>query len=162
MQRLQTIVATHNADPILRSLPHDLHPYIYSFIQDEVKIHYLMEKYNWHNILDQLRDYYNDFHLIISYFNHVTILTSTKADMLYEMGMYREKDKFRDANGNIIRIEWTWNDDNCNYDAIFTGFVETMNTQYRERRDIHGLYTYFRYLLSLLHRAHNNRIDHDE
>ena len=49
MQRLQTIIATNTAEPIIRSLPQDLHPYIYKFISDEVKLHYWMEKYDLEN-----------------------------------------------------------------------------------------------------------------
>ena len=64
MQRLQTILATDHAIPILKKLPHDLHPYIYRFIHDEVKVHYLMCKYDYEETLQHLREYYCEFNLI--------------------------------------------------------------------------------------------------
>ena len=150
MQRLQTIIATNTAEPIIRSLPLDLHPYIYKFISDEVKLHYWMEKYDLENIMHQICEDYGGLHLITSYYRHANEPIESEFDMLYSIGVYREKDKIRDTNGRIIRVEWYWNDDLCNYNEVFPKFAKTLKTQYTERRDMNGLYKYFGYLLSLL------------
>ena len=71
LQRLQTIVATTDAMPILKHLPHDLHPYVYQFIADEVKVHYWMNKYDWTDTLHYLGEYYDGFQLVSSYFHYI-------------------------------------------------------------------------------------------
>lgn len=155
MQRLQTITATSDADRILKALPRDLHPYIYSFIQDEVKVHYWMEKYNWKDTLYDLGTHYWEFCLVRDYFKHVKETSIAEATMLHSMNAYREKDKWRDASGRVVRIEWTWNDDNCDYDKIFKELTDMLDTQYEERRDMNGLYKYLSHLINMYNDMEN-------
>ena len=147
MQRLQTIVATSDADRILKALPLDLHPYIYRFIQDEVKVHYWMKKYNWDDTLYELGQYYDGFHLVRSYFKHVNETSISESAMLHNMNAYREKDKWRDTTGKVTHVEWSWNDDNCDYDKIIPELADMLYIQYEERRDMNGLYKHLSYLI---------------
>jgi hypothetical protein len=149
LQRLQTIVATNDAIPILKALPRDLHPYIYKFITDEVKVHYLMDKYDWTDTLHYLGEYYFGFHLVSSYFHYLTDTDVTKSGFLHEINAYREKDKWRDAHGRVIRVEWSWNDDNCDYPSVYDRIGDMIYELYETRRNINGLYKLLSHLITL-------------
>jgi hypothetical protein len=149
LQRLQTIVATNDAIPILKALPRDLHPYIYKFITDEVKVHYLMDKYDWTDTLHYLGEYYYGFQLVSSYFHYLTDTDVTKSGFLHEINAYREKDKWRDAHGRVIRVEWSWNDDNCDYPSVYDRIGDMIYELYETRRNINGLYKLLSHLITL-------------
>jgi len=149
MQRLQTITATSDANCILKGLPRDLHPYIYSFIEDEVKVHYWMAKYNWEDTLYELGEYYNEFHLIESYFKYVHNTPISKEEFFMKRNIYREKDKWRNTSGRITHVTWSWNDDNCDYVKLFQGLANTIYVQSESQDDIGGLYKYLSYLITL-------------
>jgi len=156
MQGLHTIIATDNAIPILKKLPHDLHPYIYRFIHDEVKVHYWMDKYDCEETLQHLREYYFEFNLIQSYFAHVVETSISEFAMLHRMNAHREKDKWRDNTGKVTRVEWSWNDDQCDYDVIIPELAEMLYTQYEDRRDMKGLFKYLSYLNLLCDNMHED------
>ena len=149
MQRLQTITATSSAPNIIKLLPYDLQPYIYSFIEDEVKVHYWMEKYDWEDTIYELGEYYNEFHLIESYYKYVLNSPISKEEFFKQSSIYREKNKWRDWSGRITHVTWSWNDDNCNYDKLFQGLANTLYAQYEIRDDMGGLYKYLSYLITL-------------
>ena len=149
LQRLQTIVATTDAIPILKALPRDLHPYIFRFIDDEVKVHYWMNKYDWTDTLHYLGEYYDGFQLVSSYFHYLTDTDVTKSGFLHEINAYREKDKWRDAHGRVIRVEWSWNDDNCDYPAVYDRIGDMIYELYETRRNINGLYKLLSHLITL-------------
>jgi hypothetical protein len=149
LQRLQTIVATNDAIPILKALPRDLHPYIYKFITDEVKVHYLMDKYDWTDTLHYLGEYYFGFHLVSSYFHYLTDTDVTKSGFLHEINAYREKDKWRDADGRVTHVEWSWNDDNCDYPSVYDRIGDMIYELYETRRNINGLYKLLSHLITL-------------
>lgn len=153
-QKLQTIL--FNESNNMNKLPHDLHPYIYQFVADEVKVHYWMEKYNWINHLHQLGEYYHGLFIVFAYFHHLTDCYSN--DFLPSINAYREKNKFRNADGQVTRIEWSWNDDNCDYPAIYERLGNMIYEQYQERRDMNGLYK----TLALLITLWNDTIDNDD
>ena len=150
LQRLQTIVATTDAMPILKHLPHDLHPYVYQFIADEVKVHYWMNKYDWTDTLHYLGEYYDGFQLVSSYFHYIIKDNhGAKIKFLHDINAYREKDKWRDAAGWVIRVKWTWNDDNCDYPAVYDRIGDIIYNLYHERRDMNRLYKLLSHLITL-------------
>jgi hypothetical protein len=149
LQRLQTILATDDALPILKALPIDLHPYIYKFVADDVKVHYWMEKYDWTDTLHYLGEYYFGFQIVSSYFHYLTDTDVTKSGFLHDINAYREKDKWRDASGAVIRVEWSWNDDMCDYPAVYDRIGGMVYKQYQERRDMNGLYKLLAHFISL-------------
>ena len=158
MQQLRTIIATSDAIPILKALPPDLHPCIYQYIYDEVKVHYWMKKYNWIGTLHTLCDYYGqNLSMIFAYFKHTNGGYMTESNFLREIGAYREKDKWRDANGRVIRIEWGWNDDNCDYESVYTYLCDMIYDQYKMRLDMSGLYKYLAYLIILWEKMEANQ-----
>ena len=160
MQQLRTIIATSDAIPILKALPTDLHPCIYQYIYDEVKVHYWMKKYDWIDTLHTLGDYYGkNLSMIFAYFKHTTCGYMTESKFLYEMGAYREKTKWRDVNGGVIRIEWGWNDDNCDYDLVYTHLCEMIYEQYKMQQDMKGLYKYLAHLIVLWEQMEANHTD---
>ena len=120
---LQTILATKDAIPVLKRLPQDLHPYVFKFIRDEVKVHYWMDKYDWNDILHVLGEYYYGLHIVFAYFHYIKDTDITPDKFLHNNNAYLEKDKYRDEQGRVIRVEWNWNDDNCDYDIIFNQIV---------------------------------------
>jgi hypothetical protein len=133
----------------LKALPRDLHPYIYKFITDEVKVHYLMDKYDWTDTLHYLGEYYYGFQLVSSYFHYLTDTDVTKSGFLHEINAYREKDKWRDAHGRVIRVEWSWNDDNCDYPSVYDRIGDMIYELYETRRNINGLYKLLSHLITL-------------
>lgn len=163
MQQLRTIIATSDAIPILKALPTDLHPCIYQYIYDEVKVHYWMKKYDWADTIHTLGDYYgNNLSMIFAYFEYTTGGYMTKCEFLNEIGAYREKTKWRDANGRVIRIEWGWNDDNCDYESVYMAYLcDMIYEQYEMRRDMKGLYKYLAHLIVLWEQMEANHTDSD-
>lgn len=150
MQQLQTIIATRDAIPILKALPTDLHPYIYQYIYDEVKVHYWMKKYDWADTIYTLSEYYaNNLSMILAYFEYTTGGYMTKREFLNEIGAHREKNKWRDVNGRVIHIEWGWNDDKCDYESVYTYLCDMIHEQYKTGRDMSGLYKYLAHLIIL-------------
>jgi hypothetical protein len=149
LQRLQTILATSDAVSILKRLPHDLHPYVFKFIVDEVKVHYWMEKYDWTDTLHYLGEYYDGFQIVSSYFHYLTDTDVTKSGFLHEINAYREKDKWRDASGAVISVSWSWNDDLCDYPVVYDRIGGMIYKQYKERRDMNGLYKLLAHFISL-------------
>jgi len=156
LQRLQTIVATNDAIPILKALPRDLHPYIYRFIADDVKVQYWMDKYNWTDTIHVIGEYYCGLHLIFAYFHHLKLGEDDLSDFLHNAGAYREKDKFRDVQGRVICVEWSWIDDNCDYDAIYDRLGGMIYGQYETRHNMNGLYKLLSHLLTLWDDAEKN------
>ena len=149
-QNLQTILATKDAMPILKALPHDLHPYVFKFICDEVKVHYWMDKYDWKDIVHLLGEHYYGIHLISAYFHYIKDTDITQNEFLYNNNVYEEKDKYRNQQGRVIRVEWTLNDDNCDYDIVFNLIGDMIYKLYAERRDINGLYRLMAHFITLL------------
>jgi hypothetical protein len=149
MAYLQTIVSSNDAIPILKALPLDLHPYIYQFITDEVKVHYWMDKYDWTDTIRDIGGYYHGLYIVDTYFRHLNEGNNAKHLFFVNANAYREKGKARDAYGRVIRMEWYWNDDYCDYDKIFDQLGDMIYKQYEERRDICGLYKLLAHLITL-------------
>ena len=150
LQNFQTILATKDAMPILKHLPHDLHPYVFRFLADEVKVHYWMDKYNWKDTLHVLGEYYYGLHIVFAYFHYIKDTDITPDKFLHNNNAYMEKDKFRDEQGRVIRVEWNWNDDNCDYDIIFNQIADMIYKLYAQRRDVNGLYQLLAHYITLL------------
>jgi hypothetical protein len=72
------------------------------------------------------------------------------------MNAHREKDKWRDNTGKVTRVEWSWNDDQCDYDVIIPELAEMLYTQYEDRRDMKGLFKYLSYLNLLCDNMHED------
>lgn len=149
MQRLQTIVATNDAPPILKALPLDLHPFIYKFIAVDVKLHYWMDKYNWTDTLHDLDEYYCGLYIVSTCFRHLEQGDITEQSFLRNANAYIEKDKYRDAQGRVVRVEFVWNDEHCDYDEIYDQLGSMICKQYEERRDMNGLYKLLSQLITL-------------
>ena len=172
VQRLQTIIATTDAMHILKALPRDLHPYIYKFITDEVKVHYWMDKYDWNDTLHYLGDYYDGLHLVFSYFHYIkdNVLNSPQHEhddvaefkFLHDINAYREKDKWRDADGRVTHTHWSWNDDQCDYPAVYDRLGGMIYKLWDERRDMNGLYKLLSHLISLYDDIDTYDDDEDE
>ena len=145
-QRLQTILLNEST---MMKLPHDLHPYIYKFVADEVKVHYWMQKYNWTDTLHELGEHYDGLHIVYAYFHHLKDGENDKFSFLHNSNAYREKDKWRDAEGRVNHVEWSWNDDCCNYPTVYDRLGNLICEQYRERRDMNGLYKMLAYFITL-------------
>ena len=148
-QNLQTILATKDAMPVLKRLPHDLHPYIFKFLADEVKVHYWIDKYDWNYTLHSLGEYYYGWHLINAYFHYIKDTDITHTEFLRDNNAYRERYKYRDANGQVFRAIMTWNDDNCDYDIILNRIGDMIYKLYAERRDFNGLYRLLAHYITL-------------
>jgi hypothetical protein len=71
------------------------------------------------------------------------------SDFLGNANAYREKDKFRDVQGRVICVQWSWNDDRCDYDAIYDRIGDMIYKQYEERRNMCGLYKLLAHLITL-------------
>ena len=149
LQHIQTIIATNDAIPILKALPPDLHPYIYKFIADEVKVHYWMNKYNWTDTIHVLGKCYYEFYMVRTYFQHMKDEYITLSGFMHQENGYREKDKWRNADGKVIRVKWSWNDDNCDYDAIYDRLGDMIYDQYKIHRNINSLYKLLSHLIML-------------
>mgnify|MGYP006074688051 CR=1 FL=1 len=150
LQHLQTIVATTDAIPILKALPRDLHPYIFRFIEDEVKVHYWMDKYDWTDTIHTLGNMcYYEFYMVRTYFRHVKDEHFDLNHFMLQENAYREKVKWRDAQGWVIRVKWSLNVDNCDYDAIHDRLGDMIYELYETRRNINGLYKLLSHLLTL-------------
>jgi hypothetical protein len=147
---LQTILATKDAIPVLKRLPQDLHPYIFRFLADEVKVHYWMDKYDWNDILHVLGEYYYGLHIVFAYFHYIKDTDITPDIFLRNNNAYLEKDKYRDEQGHIIGVEWNWNDDNCDYDIIFNQIADMIYNLYAQRRDINDLYKLLAHYITLV------------
>lgn len=156
-QNLQTILATKDAMPVLKRLPHDLHPYIFKFLADEVKVHYWMDKYDWNDILYGLGEYYYGLHLISVYFHYIKDTDITHTEFLHNNNAYRDKNKYRDQHGRLIQVEWNWNDDNCDYDIIFNQIADMIYNLYAQRRDINGLYQLLAHYITLVDDINNSQ-----
>jgi hypothetical protein len=73
----------------------------------------------------------------------------TKSGFLHEINAYREKDKWRDASGAVISVSWSWNDDLCDYPVVYDRIGGMIYKQYKERRDMNGLYKLLAHFISL-------------
>ncbi len=157
LQNLQTILATTDAMPILKALPHDLHPYVFQFLADEVKVHYWMDKYDWNDILHVLGEYYYGIHIVFAYFHYIKDTDITPDKFLRNNNAYMEKDKYRDEQGHVIRVEWNWNDDCCDYDIIFNQIADMIYKLYAQRRNINGLYQLLAHYITLVDDINNSQ-----
>jgi len=145
-QRLQTILLNEST---MNKLPHDLHPYIYKFVADEVKVHYWMQKYDWTAILHELGEYWEGLDIIFVYFHHLEDGESDLISFLLQYNAYREKYKWRDAEGRVTHREWCWNDDHCNYTAVYDSLGIRICEQYLQRRDMNGLYKMLAHFITM-------------
>ena len=157
IQNIQTILATKDAIPVLKRLPQDLHPYVFKFIRDEVKVHYWMDKYDWNDILHVLGEYYYGLHIVFAYFHYIKDTDITPDKFLHNNNAYLEKDKYRDEQGRVIRVEWNWNDDNCDYDIIFNQIADMIYNLYAQRRNINGLYLLLAHYITLVDDINNSQ-----
>jgi hypothetical protein len=157
IQNLQTILATNDAMPVLKRLPQDLHPYVFRFLADEVKVHYWMDKYDWNDILHVLGEYYYGLHIVFAYFHYIKDTDITPDEFLRNNNAYMEKDKYRDEQGHVIRVEWNWNDDCCHYDIIFNQIADMIYKLYAQRRNINGLYQLLAHYITLVDDINNSQ-----
>ena len=155
IQNLQTILATNDAMSVLKRLPQDLHPYVFKFIHDEVKVHYWMDKYDWNDILHVLGEYYYGLHIVFAYFHYIKDTDITPDEFLRNNNAYMEKDKYRDEQGHVIRVEWNWNDDNCDYDIIFNQIADMIYNLNAQRQNINGLYQLLAHYITLVDDINN-------
>jgi hypothetical protein len=157
LQNLQTILFTNDVIPSLKLLPKDLHPYVFKFISDEVKVHYWIDKYDWNDILHVLGEYYYGLHLVLSYFHYIKDTDISQKEFLHNNNAYLEKDKFRDEHGRVVRVEWNWNDESCDYDIIFNQIGNMIYKLYAQRQHINGLYRLLAHYITLLDDIENSQ-----
>ena len=141
------------AMPLLVALPEVLQHFIYTFIYDEVKIHYWLKKYNIKKTLHELRNSYNgEFYGVLTHIDRYCMNATQptmcdKMVMYNEYGVWRDRTKFRDGLGNLIKVVYTWEDENCDYNQMFYNFPKMLHTQQKIRHDMLGLYKYLAWII---------------
>lgn len=137
------------APPILVHLPEDIQHVVYSFMYDDVKVAYWLKKYNWKRAFHEMRnsvcgDGYGILYHIDMYYKHMIQpgKLCSKSDFYYEYDCRRDKDKYYDGAGRLTRVVHSWTDEYCDDKKVFQKFTQMLYDQFKEKRDVLGLYKY--------------------
>ena len=98
-------------------LPNELQRYIYTFIHDDVKVYYWLDKYNWSELLSEIFNYYCETYIVEKYYK---LCPQKETELLYEHFQY-VIDKYFNDTGHRVKLHW-WefvgNNDNNNLLAV--------------------------------------------
>jgi hypothetical protein len=125
-----------------------------------------MDKYNWEDSLNFMGEYYDNLHLVFSYFHYLsgTCYANHIAEyiFLHDINAYREKDKWRDASGRVIHVAWSWNDDMCDFPDVYKRIGDMIYTRYQERSDMNNLYKLLAHFVCLYNDIYSDYVEPDQ
>tara|TARA_B110000967_G_C18695362_1_gene465121 strand:+ start:40 stop:543 length:504 start_codon:yes stop_codon:yes gene_type:complete len=129
-------------------LPPELQIYIYQYLQDDVKVYYWLDKYNWKEVFFELFKYYCETYIVEKFYQ---LCPCENKELLYDNFQYII-DKCYNSQGKRIKIEfWEFSPVN-EYNNLHDDLSIAIEKYIKANENKKGIYKYMAECIYL----HNN------